>query len=473
MERTSSMIAKLTLGASLRSESDLSRPIRYLRHAAGVGFAITVLLLPRPAQGQGSFTNGSFATIPPFTTSFNITGPSVTPLVIPPWQTINDGIGCVVFPGTAPGNVCGSGRFAGTSFVADPGPLPVAGNYVLIDGSPSSGNYTNTTVLYQPVTGLTVGQKYTLTFWQAAAQFVAGSTGSSTTEQWLVSFDTDYTNCNPGPSGASFPTSNSVTSGPGFSCQNQLAPQMSTPGTASPPVDFQAWAKVTMTFLANAATELLGFFAGGTPGGAPPIALLGGISLDPVPSPFEVTYAANLNIGESYLDFCNTGANGAPLLGPGFGSASGNICLNVYTFDPGEELISCCSCLITPDQCVNLGVNRDLTVKTLTGVIPTSVTVKKLATLAGTGGTGTSCTNSAATVTSATLVSGIAAYRTTLHAQGTGYATTEVPFTEATLSPGELASIVGRCASILGNGSTFGVCSSCRAGTLGASPLPQ
>jgi hypothetical protein len=115
-------------------------------------------------------------------------------------------------------------------------------------------------------------------------------------------------------------------------------------------------------------------------------------------SPVQVGYAANLNIGESYIDITNTGANGAPLLGPGFGAASGNICVNVYSFDPGEELISCCSCLVTPDQTVNLGVNRDLTVKTLTGVVPTSVTVKLLATLAGTNGTGTSCTNSAATV---------------------------------------------------------------------------
>ena len=113
--------------------------------------------------------------------------------------------------------------------------------------------------------------------------------------------------------------------------------------------------------------------------------------------PFQVRYAANLNIGESYIDITNTGSNGAPLLGPGFGGASGNICVNVYTFDPGEELISCCSCLITPDQTVNLGVNRDLTVKSLTGVVPTSVTVKLLATLAGgpgSGGSGTSCTNS-------------------------------------------------------------------------------
>jgi hypothetical protein len=184
-------------------------------------------------------------------------------------------------------------------------------------------------------------------------------------------------------------------------------------------------------------------------------------------SPFQVRYAANLNIGESYIDITNTGANGAPLLGPGFGGAVGNICVNVYAFDAGEELISCCSCLVTPDQTVNLGVTRDLTVKTLTGVVPTSVTVKLLATLAGTGGSGTSCTNSAATA--AAPVTGLAAWGTTLHATPTAgsYATTETPFTPATLSAGEQASIVGRCAAILGNASGFGICNSCRAGALG------
>jgi hypothetical protein len=190
--------------------------------------------------------------------------------------------------------------------------------------------------------------------------------------------------------------------------------------------------------------------------------------------PFLFSYAANLNVGESYIDLANTGANGAALLGPGFGSATGNICANVYAFDPGEELIACCSCLITPDETVNLGVIRDLTVKTLTGVVPTSVTVAVLATLAGGTGTGTSCTNSAATVATATLANGMAAWGTTLHATPTAaFATTERPFSGATLNAGELASIGGRCASILGNGSGFGVCNSCQAGALGAAASKQ
>jgi len=153
----------------------------------------------------------------------------------------------------------------------------------------------------------------------------------------------------------------------------------------------------------------------------------------------------------------------------------GNICANVYTFSPDEQLISCCSCLVTPNQVVSLGVNRDLTGNTLTGVRPTSVVVKLVTTLAGTNGSGTSCTNSAAVATSANLAPGLAAWGTTLHAQTvnetTTYATTETAFTPATLSAGELASITNRCVNIIGNGSGFGICNSCRLGGLGADKL--
>jgi hypothetical protein len=190
----------------------------------------------------------------------------------------------------------------------------------------------------------------------------------------------------------------------------------------------------------------------------------------------EISYAANLNVGESYINITNTGANGAPLNGPGFGASAGNICVNVYAFDPSEELVACCSCLITPDQTVNLGVVSNLTSKTLTGVVPTSVTVKLAASLAGVGGSGsgtTACNNSAASVAVGNLVIGMTAFRTTLHATPTAgsYATTETPFTNQSINPADLASVAGRCASIIGNASGFGICSSCRTGALGGTKL--
>ena len=186
---------------------------------------------------------------------------------------------------------------------------------------------------------------------------------------------------------------------------------------------------------------------------------------------FQVGYAANTQAGESWINITNTAAQGEALLGPGFGGSVGNLCVNAYAFSPDEQLISCCSCLITPNGIVNLGVNRDLTIKTLTGVVPTSVVVKLIATIAGGNGTGTSCSNTAATAGSSTsplAPIGMAAWRTTLHASPTGFATSEVPFLPATLSPAELASMTYRCSSILGNGSGYGVCLGCRTGALGA-----
>ena len=185
-------------------------------------------------------------------------------------------------------------------------------------------------------------------------------------------------------------------------------------------------------------------------------------------SPFQVRYASNLTVSDSVINITNTGANGASLFGPGFGGAAGNICVNVYAFAPDEQLISCCSCLVTPDGLVSLSVVNDLISNTLTGVRPSSVVVKLISTLAGTGGTGTSCTNSATAVNPANLAIGLAAWGTTIHASPTGFATTETAFTPSTLSAGELASVTNRCTNIIGNGTGFGICGSCRAGGLGA-----
>ena len=189
---------------------------------------------------------------------------------------------------------------------------------------------------------------------------------------------------------------------------------------------------------------------------------------------YQVNYTSNLNVGESHVNVTNTGLNGAPLLGPGFGSNVGNICLNVYGFSPDEQLISCCSCLVTPNGLANLGVNRDLTGQTLTGVVPTSTVLKLVTTLAGGDGTGTSCSNSAAVVTAASIAGGGLAWRTTLHPDATGgapYHTTETRFVPSTLSQGELSSISGRCASLLGNGSGAGICRACQPGALGSAKM--
>ena len=120
---------------------------------------------------------------------------------------------------------------------------------------------------------------------------------------------------------------------------------------------------------------------------------------DDPPFPIEAgmrAWGTAIHSGDPKINLINPGSNGASLNGPGFGTPSGNICANIYAFSPDEQLISCCSCLITPNGLASLSVTTDLLGNTLTGIRPNSVVVKLIATIAGTGGTGTSCTNSAA-----------------------------------------------------------------------------
>lgn len=203
-------------------------------------------------------------------------------------------------------------------------------------------------------------------------------------------------------------------------------------------------------------------------------------------TPFQVNYIANLAFGESYVNITNSGALGAPLLGPAYGPR-GNICVNVYAFTADEQLISCCSCRVTPNGLVHLSAYDDLVANALTPGSPLLATrfglvIKLVATAAGGDATGSSnnCTRSAASLNTLPLATGMVAWRTTVHnapavaaipgGTGVGYNVTESQFVPATLSGEEIASISGRCAAIIGNASGYGICGSCLTGALGAAP---
>jgi hypothetical protein len=196
-------------------------------------------------------------------------------------------------------------------------------------------------------------------------------------------------------------------------------------------------------------------------------------------TPYQVRYAANLDKKDSVMNLSNTGANGAPLTGPGSGGPGGvgNICANVYVFAPDAQLIECCSCQIQPNSLESFSVKNDLISNVLQGSTPpTSVEVALLGTLP----IGGSCSNSASNVAAgATIVQGLVAWMATNHATvtvtpgqywwqpSTTTTTTtfdETAFTPSTLSAGELASLANRCQNIVGNGSGFGICRSCRLG---------
>jgi len=182
---------------------------------------------------------------------------------------------------------------------------------------------------------------------------------------------------------------------------------------------------------------------------------------------FQVRYAANLNVGDSVINITNSGARGAGLAAGTSAATTGAICVNVYAFSPDEQMISCCSCPVTPNGLVSLSARQDLISNTLTPAVPTSIVVKLVASVPEGG-----CASSAAAP--GTLASGMLAYGTTVHAAaaaGSDPAITETPFLPAFLSGGEFRRLSALCNFINANGSGFGICRTCRLGGLGAGRL--
>ncbi len=188
---------------------------------------------------------------------------------------------------------------------------------------------------------------------------------------------------------------------------------------------------------------------------------------------FQLGYAANLNIGDSVVNLTNAGYYGGPL---GAGT-TGNICANVYVFDPQEEEIGCCACLVTPNGLNSLSVKSDLISNNLTPAVPTSVVIKLVATSpALIGGASTVCNPSIAgagvntvTPTPNTLAPGLTAWGSTLapSASPGTFGPIGVPFRNKILSISELTGLTSLCNFIQANGTGFGICKSCRLGALG------
>ncbi|HEY6331075.1 MAG TPA: hypothetical protein VI756_17225 [Blastocatellia bacterium] len=184
-------------------------------------------------------------------------------------------------------------------------------------------------------------------------------------------------------------------------------------------------------------------------------------------SPYQVSYMSNLTHGDSVVNITNTGARGAGLGSGTTASVTGSICANVYVYDPSEEIVSCCSCPVTPNGLVSLSGVSDLINNPLTRGNPTSIVIKILATVP----VGGSCNNSALLSGTVTLANGLAIWGTKLHANTSApagtYAVTETAFTPSSLSAGEYARLAYGCGVVANTGSGFGVCNSCRLGGLG------
>jgi hypothetical protein len=169
---------------------------------------------------------------------------------------------------TAPNSA--AGPIAITTYANPVGNIP--GNYVEADGNPfyeSGFNYS--------VSGLTVGQTYTLSFYQGASQQV-GFVGD-TTNQWIVSLATGGLQVNIDNQGIATYSSADPTA------SIAASPLMQVPtGTAV------GWQFVSVDLTADATTDLLSFLAWGNNGSTvnlPPMAFLSGVDAPPglVPEP--------------------------------------------------------------------------------------------------------------------------------------------------------------------------------------------
>jgi hypothetical protein len=117
---------------------------------------------------------------------------------------------------------------------------PQGGAYMAFDSDPSfHGAFTQT------IAGLTVGDTYTLSFYMGGAQELFGG----------------------GP-----PTSRSITATLG----NET---FATPTIDAPSLGFSPWMLYSTTFTFTGGGDILSFLATGGPSGAPPYALLDGVSL--------------------------------------------------------------------------------------------------------------------------------------------------------------------------------------------------
>jgi len=180
------------------------------------------------------------------------------------------------------------------------------------------------------------------------------------------------------------------------------------------------------------------------------------------PDIFQVHYASNLNKGDSVINITNTGS----MQYGGAGQPADNLCINAYTFDAAEEMISCCACLVTPNALQSLSVQNDLLPNPLSAGTYSSVIIKLVATDALKFDI-RFCAPGKIDPDGAILAPGMRAWATTLHALPTGkYGLTESEFENGGLSVPELVHLTTFCNFIIANGSGFGICKSCRAGGL-------
>lgn len=131
------------------------------------------------------------------------------------------------------------------------------------------------------------------------------------------------------------------------------------------------------------------------------------------------------------------------------GTSGGNVCADIFVFDPSQEIVACCSCKETPDGLRTINVGTNLVDNTLTGAIPTKGTIKVVS-------ASTTASNACPLPTAPKPAPGVHAWGTHLQSSGSE---TETDFQDSGLSATELSNLGAGCSAIKLVGSGKGVCS--------------
>jgi hypothetical protein len=202
---------------------------------------------------------------------------------------------------------------------------------------------------------------------------------------------------------------------------------------------------------------------------------------------FQVNYASQLTQGDSVINITNAGTSAnttSTTTSPATQGGFGNICANIYVFNPDEELEACCSCVVTPNELLSFAYistingakgllsntanpNQTSNSSAVTKIVATQGNVcNNKPPVAGVNGTQGNVT-AAVPITTATLAPGLVAWSTHAHLtngpmnpNGTlPVNITETQFAVKGLSQGEANFLSGLCAGFVQNGSGAGICS--------------
>jgi hypothetical protein len=202
-----------------------------------LGISASMALAGSAVAGGNLVQNGTFTN----TTIPYPGGQIFSSAQIPGW-TLS---GCCVASLLYPGN--NGSAFNGGFGLWQLSDSPIAGANMFAD----DGDFYYHSTLSQVITGLTPGKTYELSFYQAASQMIYYE--SATTEWWEVTFGDNY--------------------------------DFTTPVQNAPAGGQAPWTLLNYTLVADSTSEVLSFLSQSPDIGVPPVAVLTGISIIPVPEP--------------------------------------------------------------------------------------------------------------------------------------------------------------------------------------------